>query len=285
MPLKNSTKNNAAVLLGIIWSVGISIFAVYSFVADQEIVSIWGPIVMIYSTYKFNSQIRGESRVSLLSFLLFMGGLLSVLAGVAEAFWNQAFLNLILVPIGAIHVVVGYWAYQNLSEQQSNHLPGLNQLDTDYEIINFTNVGELVVKMKAGDWDAATRGEYKIEVSDAAVQVIAEQTLRRCLAAIHLSKSNSNQSKFDSKKHLEELVNELDQGSMYQLYPLCSDEEIYLEYFYFNDLDLRNEVQIILAEISPELDYSNSEAFEKLETEYFENTPCAKYWPIISKYL
>ena len=96
----------------------------------------------------------------------------------------------ILLLIGALHVVVGYWAYQNLSEQQSNHLPGLNQLDTDYEIINFTNVGELVAKMKAGDWDAVTRGEYKIEVSDAAVQVIAEQTLRRCLAAIHLSKSN-----------------------------------------------------------------------------------------------
>ena len=285
MPLKNSTKNNVAILLGIFWSVGISIFAVYSFVADQEIVSIWGPIVIIYSTYKFKSQIRGESRVSLLSFLLFMGGLLSVLAGVAEAFWNQAFLYLILVPIGALHVVIGYWAYQNLSEQQSNYLPGLNQLDTDYEIINFTNVGELVLKMKAGDWDAIDRGEYKIEVSDAALQVIAEQTLRRCLAAIHLSKSNPNQSKFDSKKHLEELVNELDQGSMYQLHPLCSDEGIYLEYFYFNDLDLRNEVQIILAEISPELDFSNSVALEKLETEYFENTPCAKYWPIISKYL
>ena len=285
MPLKNSTKNNAAVFLGIFWSVGISIFAVYIFVADLGIVSIWGPIAMIYSTYKFNKQIRGESRVSLLSFLLFMGGLLSVLAGVAEAFWDQAFLNLILVPIGAIHVVVGYWAYQNLSEQQSNHLPGLKQLDTDYEIINFTNVGELVVKMKAGDWDAVTRGEYKIEVSDAAVQVIAEQTLRRCLAAIHLSKSNPNQSKFDSKKHLEELVNELDQGSMYQLYPLCSNKEFYLEYFYFNDLDLRNEVQIILAEISPELNHSNSVAFEKLEREYFENTKCAKYWPIISKYL
>jgi hypothetical protein len=214
-----------------------------------------------------------------------MGGLLSVLAGVAEAFWNQAFLNLVLVPIGALHVVIGYWAYQNLSEQQSNHLPGLSQLDTDYEIINFTNVGELVLKMKAGDWDAIDRGEYKIEVSDAALQAIGEQTLRRCLTAIQLLKSNPNQTKSDSKKYLEELVNELDQGSMYQLYPLCSDEEIYLEYFYFNDLNLRNEVRIILAEILPELDRSNSEAFEKLETEYFENTPCAKYWPIISKYL
>ena len=285
MPLKNSTKNNVAILLGIFWSVGISIFAVYSFVAHQTyFASIAFPIVVIHSTYKFHGQIRGESRVSPLSFFLFFGGLCLVIAGLLFLPLYY-YVGPILLLIGALHVVVGYWAYQNLSEQQSNHLPGLNQLDTDYEIINFTNVGELVAKMKAGDWDAVTRGEYKIEVSDAAVQVIAEQTLRRCLAAIHLSKSNSNQSKFDSKKHLEELVNELDQGSMYQLHPLCSDEGIYLEYFYFNDLDLRNEVQIILAEISPELDYSNSEAFEKLETEYFENTPCAKYWPIISKYL
>ena len=285
MPLKNCTKNNAAVLLGIFWSVGISIFAVYSFVAHQTyFASIAGPITVIHATYKFYGQIRGESRVSLLSFLLFMGGLHLVVAGLLFQPFPY-YVGPILLLIGALHFVIGYWAYQNLSEQQSNHLPGLKQLDTDYEIINFTDVGELVAKMKAGDWDAVTRGEYKIEVSDAAVQVIAEQTLRRCLAAIHLSKSNSNQSKFDSKKHLEELVNELDQGSMYQLYPLCSDEEIYLEYFYFNDLDLRNEVQIILAEISPELDYSNSEAFEKLETEYFENTPCAQYWPIISKYL
>lgn len=283
MPLKNSTKNNVAILLGIFWSVGISIFAVYSFVAHQTyFASIAFPIVVIHSTYKFHGQIRGESRVSPLSFFLFFGGLCLVIAGLLFLPLYY-YVGPILLLIGALHVVVGYWAYQNLSEQQSNHLPGLNQLDTDYEIINFTNVGELVAKMKAGDWDAVTRGEYKIEVSDAAVQVIAEQTLRRCLAAIHLSKSN--QSKFDSKKHLEELVNELDQGSMYQLHPLCSDEGIYLEYFYFNDLDLRNEVQIILAEILPELDYSNSEAFEKLETEYFENTPCAKYWPIISKYL
>ena len=285
MPLKNSTKNNVAILLGIFWSVGISIFAVYSFVAHQTyFASIAFPIVVIHSTYKFHGQIRGESRVSPLSFFLFFGGLCLVIAGLLFLPLYY-YVGPILLLIGALHVVVGYWAYQNLSEQQSNHLPGLNQLDTDYEIINFTNVGELVAKMKAGDWDAVTRGEYKIEVSDAAVQVIAEQTLRRCLAAIHLSKSNSNQSKFDSKKHLEELVNELDQGSMYQLHPLCSDEGIYLEYFYFNDRDLRNEVQIILAEILPELDYSNSEAFEKLETEYFENTPCAKYWPIISKYL
>ena len=285
MPLKNSTKNNAAFLLGIIWSFGIGIFAVYSFAAEQKIVSIWGAIVMIYSTYKFSGQIRGESRVSLLSFFLIMGGLLSVLAGLAEAFWNQAIINLILVPIGALHVVVGYWAYQNLSEHQSNHLPGLNQLDTDYEIINFTNVGELVSKMKAGDWGAITRGEYKIEVSDAAIQAIGEQTLRRCLADIHLLKSNPNQSKFDSKRHLENFVSESDRRSRYQLYPLFSDKGIYLEYFCFNDPDLRNEVQIILAKISPSLDFSNSVAFEKLETEYFENTPCAKYWPIISKYL
>jgi membrane protein implicated in regulation of membrane protease activity len=284
MPLKNSTKNNAAVLLGIIWSVGISIFAVYSFVVHQTyFASIAFPIVVIHSTYKFHGQIRGESRVSPLSFFLFFGGLCLVISGLL--FQPLSYYVPILLLIGALHVVVGYWAYQNSTEEQSNRLPGLNQLDTDYEIINFTNVGELVLKMKAGDWDAIDRGEYKIEVSDAALQVIAEQTLRRCLAAIHLSKSNPNQSKFDSKKHLEELVNELDQGSMYQLHPLCSDEGIYLEYFYFNDLDLRNEVQIILAEILPELDYSNSEAFEKLETEYFENTPCAKYWPIISKYL
>ncbi|MDB3873772.1 hypothetical protein N9767_02270 [Planktomarina temperata] len=285
MPLKNSTKNNVAILLGIFWSVGISIFAVYSFVAHQTyFASIAFPIVVIHSTYKFHGQIRGESRVSPLSLFLFFGGLCLVIAGLLFQPLSY-YVGPILLLIGALHVVVGYWAYQNSTEEQSNRLPGLNQLDTDYEIINFTNVGELVLKMKAGDWDAIDRGEYKIEVSDAALQVIAEQTLRRCLAAIHLSKSNPNQSKFDSKKHLEELVNELDQGSMYQLYPLCSDEEIYLEYFYFNDLDLRNEVQIILAEISPELDFSNSVALEKLETEYFDNTPCAKYWPIISKYL
>ena len=36
MPLKNSTKNYAAFLLGVVWSVGMSIFAVYSVATDQN---------------------------------------------------------------------------------------------------------------------------------------------------------------------------------------------------------------------------------------------------------
>ena len=120
MPLKNSTKNSAAMLLGIFWSVGISIFAVYSFVAHQTyFASIAFPIAVIHSTYKFHGQIRGESRVSPLSFLLFMGGFYLVIAGLIFQPLSY-YVGPILLLIGALHFVIGYWAYQNLSEQQSN---------------------------------------------------------------------------------------------------------------------------------------------------------------------
>ena len=120
MPLKNSTKNNVAILLGIFWSVGISIFAVYSFVAHQTyFASIVCPIAVIASTYKFHGQIRGESRVSPLSFFLFFGGLCLVIAGLLFQPLSY-YVGPILLLIGALHFVIGYWAYQNLSEQQSN---------------------------------------------------------------------------------------------------------------------------------------------------------------------
>ena len=86
---------------------------------------------MIYSTYKFNGQIRGESKVSLLSFFLFFfGGLCVVIAGLLFQPFDY-YVGSVLLLIGALHFVVGYWAYQNSSEQESNFLPGLNQLDTD----------------------------------------------------------------------------------------------------------------------------------------------------------
>ena len=120
MPLKNSTKNNAAVLLGIFWSVGISILAVYSFVAHQTyFASIAIPITVIHATYKFHGQIRGDSRVSLLSFLLFISGLYLVIAGLMFQSFPY-YVGPILLLIGALHFVIGYWTYQNLSEQQSN---------------------------------------------------------------------------------------------------------------------------------------------------------------------
>jgi hypothetical protein len=74
---------------------------------------------VIHSTYKFHGQIRGESRVSPLSFFLFFGGLCLVIAGLLFQPLSY-YVGPILLIIGALHFVIGYWAYQNSSEQQSN---------------------------------------------------------------------------------------------------------------------------------------------------------------------
>lgn len=273
-------KNNTAISLGYIWAVGLLLFSVYSVFSEGKVVSIWVSAAAFYLTYKYSVQTRGTQRFSLLAILfVFIGGLI-LFAAVGELIFNGKLYYLTLVPLGALHILIGFWAYQNLEENTLNRLTSTNQRDADYEVINFVLVRELVSKLKGNNFSILTSGEYKTEITDAAIQVISEQTLLRSTKAIQMLKQNPDKSQKNlEEKYLRELVDQLDQEAIYQLYPLSSNNETYLDFFYFGDFELRQKVQNALLKIDPKINPSD------LEEDYFNNNLCAKHWPIISKYI
>lgn len=275
-------KNNCVTIMAFIWGFGIIVLPFLRLMSDFDTVkSVWPGIIILYLAYKQNNKPRGKAKLSLLSIFYFLVGLIILVTGVAEVLENNNFVYILLIIVGIGHFYLGRWAYQNLDESQDIDLfPGLSQTEINYEVINFDKVSELLNKVNAGNINALTNGEYKNEISDAVIQAVSEQTLRRTMQKVGLLFTTFEENKTSLiEQHFKELLAELDENSMYQIYPLLASSDDYLDYFY----DGNSELQIKVAETLKFLD--SNLTTDNLEKPYLENNPCAKYWPIISKYI
>ena len=72
------------------------------------------------------------------------------------------------------------------------------------------------------------------------------------------------------------MVNELDDSSINQIYPLVADKKEYLDYFYKGNQKLKDLVVKTILDIDQELKP------QKLEKAYNSENPCSEYWPVIS---
>ena len=78
------------------------------------------------------------------------------------------------------------------------------------------------------------------------------------------------------KEHLIEVINELDEHTVNQIYPLIADKEEYLDYFYKGDQKFKDLVVKTILDINEEL------TSQRLEKAYKTENPCSKFWPVIS---
>lgn len=286
-------KNNTATILGYISACGALVATGYTVLSGEKPISIWAAVGLFYITYKYSVKSRGNPQLSLLAVWLILVGALSFafgliyfFAALAEGFLFTDLILFALFPVGAIHILVGFWAYQNLDDKTFKGSFRESEQQVDYEVINFTKVSELVTQVDNGNFDILNNGAYRSDISDAAIQAISERTLFKSLKLIYAS--IKNQGKFNehfAEKYLLDLVGELEDDSLYQLYPLFSNEESYLEYFYFGDVNFRRNVQKILAKVDSRIELNDLNFLSKLKKSYFENCPCAKHWPVIAKYL
>ena len=83
-------------------------------------------------------------------------------------------------------------------------------------------------------------GVYKVEVTDAAVQALSESVLQGTVKRLQLL-NTLPQTDRDKKgqEYVKEMFNEMEDSSIYQIYPLLADHEKYLSFFYDGDLDLK----------------------------------------------
>jgi hypothetical protein len=151
------------------------------------------------------------------------------------------------------------------------------QSNVDYEVINFSQVGSVVSKVNAGDWNVLISDEYRTEVIDAARQAISENVLKSVINKLQLL-STLQKSKREKaiKKHLKEVISELDDNSVNQIYPLIADNEEYLEYFYNGDHKFKDLVVKTILDINQEL------TSQRLKKAYRKENPCSEFWPVIS---
>lgn len=282
MRLNAAIKNNSVTIVAFIWGFGLIFMPFLRLISDFSTVkSIWPGIIILYLAFKQNKKLRGEAKVSLLSIFYFLIGFLCLATGAAEVLGNNNYIYASLILVGVGHFYLGRWAYQNLDETQDiDLLPGLSQTEFNYEVINFDKVGELLKKVNAGNINALTSGEYKHEISDAVIQAVSEQTLRRTMQKVSLLFTTLDKNKNSLiEQHFKELLAELDESSKHQIYPLLVSNEDYLNYFYDGNLKLQTKVVETLKSIDPNL------TTENLEKTYLENNQCAKYWPVVSKYI
>lgn len=291
--IKPRAKNNTATILGYVSACGALVATGYTVLSGEKPISIWAAFGLFYITYKYSVKSRGNPQLSLLAVWLILVGALSFafgliyfFAALAEGFSFTDLILFALFPVGAIHILVGYWAYQNLDDKSFKGSFRESEQQVDYEVINFTKVRELVTQVDNGNFDILNNGAYRSDISDAAIQAISERTLFKSLKLIYDSiKDQGKLNEHFAEKYLLDLVAELEDDSLYQLYPLFSNEESYLEYFYFEDVNFRRNVQKILAKVDSRIELNDFNFSSKLKKSYFENCPCAKHWPVIAKYL
>lgn len=276
MTLGSKDKKNLVIAFSFLWAIVITLLPFVSVLFDTRFVSIWAGVAFFYFTYKFSMKPNGEKSFSFLTFWYFFITISSLALAAAEIIENSDFIYFLLIPVSALHFFLGKWSY-HIPIDQKVLLPGLNQEHFNYEVINFDLTRELISKVHDGDTNALTSGEYKQEVSDAAIQAMSEEILLDTLKKIKIL-NGIEPEKSHHIELLKKLIHELDDESKYQLYPLWADRAAYLEYFYEDDLKLRQLVISALDEIDTSL------TLDCRKDEYFENNPCAANWPIISKF-
>ena len=248
----------------------------------QSFGTIFGPIIIGYLIINHHSKPKENPKVSFLTLLFCLMGCGAIFLGI-DSFLIKKIISFpvgtVIVIAGIFHLIIGYWTYENLPWKKTDSNPGLNQKDFDYEIINFSAVGEVVLKVNSGDFDVLSSGVYKVEVTDAAVQALSESVLQGAVKRLQLL-NTLPQTDRDKKgqEYVKEMFNEMEDSSIYQIYPLLADHEKYLSFFYDGDLDLKEFVTNSINLVDKNL------TAKDLEKAYFDNTPCADFWPVVSVY-
>ena len=284
MKIDANLKFGITVASSYLWAVGILCLPFFSLIFEFDGTrSIWPGIVFFYLAYKHSTKIRGEPGLSILSFWYFFVAILASLLAIVELFENGNYIYLLLLAVGVLHFYLSIWTYQN-AVVKSPRFPGKDQTVTNYEIINFDKVRELISRVDNGDMAALTSGEYLNEISDAAIQAMSEkillETVQKCVVTEKLAEVNNPEDETNYATELfRHLINQLDNDSRYQLYPLLAEDENYFEYFFSNNGHLRLTIINSIVEIDSDL------TAENLKNDYFQYTPCAEYWPIIAKFI
>ena len=245
-----------------------------------SIATILGPFLLIYLVFNHHNKPKDKKQLSALAFGFWgVGGALVTIS--IDVFFNMAYesFSIILVAfcLGIIHLILGYWTYENSGWDGRNSTVKSRQSNIDYEVINFSQVGEVVSKVNDGDWNVFTSDEYRTEVIDAAKQAFSENVLKSVTNKLQLL-STLQKSKREKaiKKYLTEVINELDDNTVNQIYPLIADKEEYLDYFYKGDQKFKDLVVKTILDINQEL------TSQRLEKAYNSENPCSEYWPVIS---
>ena len=245
-----------------------------------SIATILGPLVIIYFIFNHHTKPKDKKQVSVLALGFWgIGGMLVALA--INVFFNTDYVDFFILVVafiaGIIHLILGFWTYENIAWDGRNSTIKPKHPNVDYEVINFSQVGSVVSKVNAGDWNALISDEYRTEVIDAARQAISENVLKSVINKLQLL-STLQKSKREKaiKKHLKEVISELDDNSVNQIYPLIADNKEYLEYFYNGDHKLKGLVVKTILDINQEL------TSQRLKKAYRKENPCSEFWPVIS---
>jgi len=245
-----------------------------------SIATIIGPLIFIYLIFNHHTKPKDKKKLSALSFGFWgMGGFLVVVVIdiLFSLDYEDFFILVVAFIAGIIHLILGYWTFENLAWDGRNSTIKPKQSNVDYEVINFSQVGRVVSKVNAGDWNALISDEYRTEVIDAARQAISENVLKSVINKLQLL-STLQKSKREKaiNKHLKEVISELDDNSVNQIYPLIADNEEYLEYFYNGDHKFKDLVVKTILDINQEL------TSQRLKKAYRKENPCSEFWPVIS---
>ena len=245
-----------------------------------SIATIIGPLIFIYLIFNHHTKPKDKKKLSALAFGFWgMGGFLVVVVIdiLFSLDYEDFFILVVAFIAGIIHLILGFWTYENLAWDGRNSTIKPKQSNVDYEVINFSQVGEVVSKVNEGDWSVFTSDEYRTEVIDAAKQAVSENVLKSVTNKLQLL-STLQKSKREKaiKKYLTEVINELDDNTVNQIYPLIADKEEYLDYFYKGDQKFKDLVVKTILDINQDL------TSQKLEKAYNSENPCSEYWPVIS---
>ena len=245
-----------------------------------SLTTILGPLVIIYFIFNHHTKPKDKKQVSVLALGFWgIGGML--VASAINVFFNTDYVDFFILVVafiaGIIHLILGYWTYENSDWDGRDSTVKSRQSNIDYEVINFSQVGEVVSKVNDGDWNVFTSDEYRTEVIDAAKQAVSENVLKSVTNKLQLLGTLQKSKREKAiKKYLTEVINELDDNTVNQIYPLIADKEEYLDYFYKGDQKFKDLVVKTILDINQDL------TSQKLEKAYNSENPCSEYWPVIS---
>ena len=282
-------KHFSVISISSLWVI-FSLYMLYidgTFINDKPLIAerlslstILGPLVLIYFIFNHHTKPKDKKQLSVLAFGFWgIGGLL--IATSINVFFNMEYVDFLILVVafiaGIIHLILGYWTYENSDWDGRVSTVKSRQSNIDYEVINFSQVREVVSKVNEGDWNVFTSDEYRTEVIDAAKQAVSENVLKSVTNKLQLLGTLQKSKRENAiKKHLTEVINELDDNTVNQIYPLIADKEEYLDYFYKGDQKFKDLVVKTILDINQDL------TSQKLEKAYNSENPCSEYWPVIS---
>lgn len=266
-------------------TVGWGMFFVYMLISEginleastgkNIIILFAAPFVFFGLGYHHWTKQKGEKSLSALALGLGVIGIMATWVGVDVATDKASSLKLpdiLLILFGLIHLVLAYWSYQNAEDK--------NKTSSDLEL---REVLILYKEISAGKLSNFQNEKYGSLVSDAALQAVKENQLNVIANGINLSVKL--EEKLGDHKvilglimdKLSEAYVELDVESKYELFPLFINKIDGAPSHYFHDTDIQkwalNSYEVLLKK--------DNLTFERMEKEYFNDTPLAKEYPYI----